>query len=732
MKARLYLGALVMICALTALLAMIVVSQAADPTNYELTTVTTSICTAENWLAWSRIYTSFLGIDGVDPVGRKIEDYPAKRTFVGRNWYPVSGYKHTLCGQLHHFNFYDGWGAEADWNLFIIPNSESAYLLDYVLPFADPDDVHDCRGANDCMEAEITPDEHYYENPYFTKSTDTSALEGQTVCVYGPWVAEEAHGWRPEIHPSELIWWRSGDSAYLMLLQDDSNRFDRTSDYADVPSPPPSSWRPWSKWPRTGKFKLAFSLRTALDAANWTVYEETVRDVYSDTGDADDGTEHQLVYNGKALLTIREVGYPDGNVQVYFEDVCRTPENDRLIGYVTLTSKVGFGDRGDEGWHLLRVQQRSQPGGDDVGPAPSIPRLVPRKSWVLPKVVRTSLRRVQIGGQSQLVADVEPQMVGGPDASRADLAIAKVELVSGNRRQALVFQAGLVKNVPVLPGSQVLEFTLNSGSVVRLTSSQLSVAPLIAAESLRFSAAGPSAWLAVVTAVGGRPVSSTPPAQLLTIPQWRLQAAPSYAVRREGQISIEDDSPMAEELTEVVRSGNSARMKELFGSTTPFKVDWSFQAINLITGSQVPVKLGQNVRATEVRVELLPGPVSNGEIRVTFPTQPPNAIYELTATARMTDSLGTAGELRHRVWSHALAGGSVAALAESLLRTVAALASIPADELVAASRRENLEEPRTRRARAIRMFALHAAGDGRVTLGELRSLIRGAKLFGSP
>src|SRR5437660_3134907 len=69
-----------------------------------------------------------------------------------------------------------------------------------------------------CLEMEITPGKEAYQNYFFDKadlnaSGAKSALEGQTLCFYGPWVNDEVHGTHPEIHPSELLWWQEKDNA---------------------------------------------------------------------------------------------------------------------------------------------------------------------------------------------------------------------------------------------------------------------------------------------------------------------------------------------------------------------------------------------------------------------------------------------------------------------------------------------------------------------------------------
>ena len=68
---RLSLGALAII------LSLFVASCA--PTNFELTTATTPVCTAEDLTEWSRVVNQSQGVRGLDPVGFFIADFPAER-----------------------------------------------------------------------------------------------------------------------------------------------------------------------------------------------------------------------------------------------------------------------------------------------------------------------------------------------------------------------------------------------------------------------------------------------------------------------------------------------------------------------------------------------------------------------------------------------------------------------------------------------------------------------------
>jgi hypothetical protein len=67
--------------------------------------------------------------------------------------------------------------------------------------------------------------------------------------MHGPFVMERVHGWRPEIHPAEILWTRSqaaGDAWMLALVPDTSKRFDGAGDYAEAARRSSDPWRPWS------------------------------------------------------------------------------------------------------------------------------------------------------------------------------------------------------------------------------------------------------------------------------------------------------------------------------------------------------------------------------------------------------------------------------------------------------------------------------------------------------
>ena len=207
---------------------------------------------------WNRIVTKMQGIEGFDPVGNIIGEYPAEKTqgsevvlHFFNNWVPLDSKKHACCGKLKKFKIYDGGNDEMDWGFYITPNDAFSYLIKDVLQFKDPDGYdaawdgefslagfhmgenapggwhvdekfRDHRPGNEwrkyLLEGEITPDESLYDNVFFPKrgnevthaSGDISYTPnlgslGREICIYGPWVRERVHNNRPEIHPSDMV-----------------------------------------------------------------------------------------------------------------------------------------------------------------------------------------------------------------------------------------------------------------------------------------------------------------------------------------------------------------------------------------------------------------------------------------------------------------------------------------------------------------------------------------------
>ncbi len=459
--------------------------------------------------------------------------------------------------------------------------------------------------------------------------------------------------------------------------------------------------------------------------------------------DADDGADHAIAYDGRVVVTARErTGGSDEQIQIFFDRVCRNEDNTRLQGFLSIGSSVGVNDRGQEGFQTIRVEM------DRPSFAPSAPRRAPTR--VSPSLfsifldyIKKSLHRL-FRSPAQFAGDFTVRINADPDANAAASIISRVELVTGLGSQRLEFQpdaqgtGGIVKDVPVST-SATLRFVMESGAVIERPVNGILPAPKVESETPLSFESVDSAWPAMATAAGAfaLAIEPEPPGRVERVRKWRVDIAPSYAPVRAGQLSPGEDSPIVEELDEAIRTGEVERLEELFGSSQPFEVAWSFRATNLTTGADVPVSVGTPAAGTEVGVALLAGRVlnvPNGSFEVTFPAQPPTDIYELEATAEVTDTNGFSNTVRHRLWSHVLSG-KAEQLREGLLPVAAELAEVPVQDFLDAAEaevEESLPDDEVSQARIAEMVSigtLDVATDEHVSVDELRRLIRGARTF---
>jgi hypothetical protein len=196
------------------------------------------------------------------------------------DWIPRDPYKQVVCGTLDHVGFFHNVTAEFDWDLYIRPKRKYALFADD--PAAEPCvlDLQGRKGAVEtsgngdrpkCLSAEVTaPTRLRTANPWLNWDRQTSTLIYHDFCVYGPWVSDDAHGSRPEIHPVNALWWReagASDARSLVVLQDASGRFQRseafrategTAPWRSGGTPTPASWIP-----TTEDFCIGFPPREA-------------------------------------------------------------------------------------------------------------------------------------------------------------------------------------------------------------------------------------------------------------------------------------------------------------------------------------------------------------------------------------------------------------------------------------------------------------------------------------
>lgn len=296
----------------------------------------------------------------------------------GKNWYPLRTDKQILSGIVTSFGI-SNFGNESDWNIHVVPSEGfESFTSDALVRLEGPG--HTTADGKLTIEAEITPNEAMYGNPWFTNTTETTSLLRQRICAYGPFVSEEAHEHGPEIHPSEQIWWKEGSTTHkVLLLGDASNRFNtgkspptrvctrpgvcmdvNTSDYATTSSTPPD----YKAWTQTRNQEAELQVAFEADAGPGLYMGVQAVESFNffasaSYPDPSDGNKHVASYRGRPILVVEESPAIDQYLGVRFSGVCvagRGTPKEKIQGYVVLNTATGNGS-GKEGFVVLQIDR---------------------------------------------------------------------------------------------------------------------------------------------------------------------------------------------------------------------------------------------------------------------------------------------------------------------------------------------------------------------------------------
>lgn len=704
-----------------------------------------------------------LGVSYSDGLGSFIGSYAAKKpttvwTFLipipiyhGSNWYPVDRHRHTLCGKLRRYSFYlpteegvvdaglyyPGDMDEADFNHYITPSDTFAFIG------IDRDDV----------VGEVTPSWAFATNPWFPMeaSAESSARDSQDLCIHGPWVTEEAHDDKPEIHPSEAYWWREGDDRWTMLLlRDGSRRFSRPGYFEDSAAED-SSWQPWARRPLWGTFRVPFS--TPLDGDgiyNLSFYPELepaltggVVTATLDAGqDATGDAAHALKVDGQPVVSVHEIqvqDVKDWDLGVNFSGLCLAEGRTQLRGYLDLTLGI-LEDEEGAGRAVLRLSRHKAaeapapgttppPSGFVPAPPPTEMDLPGARSSGLSidqgplrlALVRGSLRREEMEDRRGVAGDF---LIAGAEAADVKRAILITE---GGRQPLELSEAGtVVKNAPVIrsvPASAArIEAELAEGTTRIVELPGLHINP--AMTSQRFDRYEARERKLPFGERLGLASSALPPELWLTpLRSVELGLQPLYVPERNGKAASEDGSGIGAELTRALVQ-DSDRRKEVFGADDPISASWTVTIEDLQTGSR-KIVLAAEAREHGVALDL-PATLGKGRVAASFaPDVPP---MRVTLEARLTDTLGHESAYRQDLWSHLVEGpADLEELARASLMLVQPKAG---DEVI----REAMNPSRTipldprrdslRPVRILGTYVRHAVADGALDPGEIERLVK--------
>ncbi|MEI2737257.1 MAG: hypothetical protein V9F01_00565 [Chitinophagaceae bacterium] len=316
-----------------------------------------------------------MGVKANDPVSAVPE-----QKFKDK-WYMLTWDKRNVAGVFNRYGTEEEVNNAYDWNLMIDPFDEYKYVyeqallnpcktraewpgcIDYAIQLQRCKDTD--YNNHYCFWAEISP-YHYFlnTNKWFKGTHDDHCKEGEflkrgdTLAVYGFPVADKAHGYNPEIHPAQQIWFRYKEKTnkqkntyFLFFIQDASDRFGNWTAspiYGQFLVPfkaKPSAMSPGTYEPVTMNVKIAE--KYDLVTKNYPAYSQ----------DADDGYSHALVVDGKKLVVVNEGQSEEENkgLGIKFTDIVKLPDG-TIQGYVQISMVLGDYDTDPIGVCVLELE----------------------------------------------------------------------------------------------------------------------------------------------------------------------------------------------------------------------------------------------------------------------------------------------------------------------------------------------------------------------------------------
>ena len=288
----------------------------------------------------------------IGPFANRTKESGFPKAWGGRNWFPHDVVRHTYCGLPVKFTMFAGPGRELDFHPFLRPSNGFAHILEESA----------ARGtleAGGVLYGEVTLPaalekawlgKNYH--PLFLSSERVSFPDPDSgFCMYGPWVVEEFHENKPEIHPAGQMWYRNAGKLHWIVTQDDSDRFGNKGGRKNfcpvegssvdcdtrMPAPPDySNW--WTHWSVRVVGRIPFEYGPATSER----HEIEVRYPTAGTGDG------SLTFTTGAVSRLKVFYAEDKmNLSVTVTEICQT--DSAVRGYVNLYATVEAAGPSQEG-----------------------------------------------------------------------------------------------------------------------------------------------------------------------------------------------------------------------------------------------------------------------------------------------------------------------------------------------------------------------------------------------
>jgi hypothetical protein len=287
---------------------------------------------------WLKLRLEQLSVDVRDPLGHEIGLSRAGR------FQPVDGKKHILVGEFDHFGLFHlpfGIGAERDLNIHIFPDKPFRFLLDHVAdaPGFDKGQLQKRqRGQGFCVECEITPGFDSLPPFFFTIPVVMSPLVGQKMGAYGPWVHDNGHGGRPEIHPCQFLWWQMETDRFrrfFLFSQDGSDRFSR-AEHFDGPIA-----HPWTKSPYRVDITVALRPKAQPIPQTYIIEVQHQREL-EEMPDSDDRIiTANVPGQDEIAVAVRKEGANPNEMKVSLSKVAPDPDKRFLRCFLNIGLNIG-------------------------------------------------------------------------------------------------------------------------------------------------------------------------------------------------------------------------------------------------------------------------------------------------------------------------------------------------------------------------------------------------------